>query len=397
MTSESSQQLRPFLLGLSLSLLVLVSFFGGALADRVFVIKPLDALIERNNTFFSSLSNNKEEKESLLGQLNLDQSTQTVPQIAELASKSVMTVSIKKQQQVLESVPGFFGFQVPNGQTEEIEQDIGTGFVVNDEGLVVTNRHVVSDATAEYHVIDKDNVEYTVTQIYRDPTIDMAILRVEGLTAAALPLGDSDSVKVGESVIAIGTALGEFRHTVTTGVVSGLGRAITAGDARGGSLESLENVIQTDAAINPGNSGGPLLNAAGQVIGVNVAVSAGAQNVGFAIPINVIKSSIENFNQTGKFERPFLGVSYQMITEQAALVNEVPQGAYVLTVQEDSTASEIGLQPEDIITAFAGTELKGDIQLAEEINKKKVGDQVEIEFWRDGDIQRVTVTLRAAS
>lgn len=392
---EENNQTRPFLLGLGLSILILISFFGGAIADRVFVIKPLDALIKRSDGFFST---NDSSSNSLLGQLSIPEGTQTVPQISEAASQSVVTVSIKKQQRVLEQVPGFFGFgiQVPNGRTEEIQQDIGTGFVVGEAGIIVTNRHVVSDPDAEYSVIDKNDKEHIVTQIYRDPTIDMAILKVEDLDAPVLPLGNSDAIKVGESVIAIGTALGEFRHTVTTGVVSGLGRAITAGDGLGGSIEALENVIQTDAAINPGNSGGPLLNASGQVIGVNVAVSANAQNVGFAIPINVIKASIENFNQTGKFERPFLGVSYRMITEQAALMNEVPQGAYVLGVQEGSTAAEAGIQEGDIITTFAGTVMKGDAQLAEIINSKKVGETIEIIYWRDGENKNVSVVLKSA-
>ena len=144
---------------------------------------------------------------------------------------------------------------------------------------MVTNKHVVSDVQG-YLVIDKDNKEYTVTDIYRDPANDLAIIRVEGLSKPALPMGDSDSVRVGEPAIAIGTALGEFPQSVTSGIVSGVGRGIQAGGA-GVGLENLENVIQTDAAINPGNSGGPLLNAAGEVIGVNVAVTQGAENIGF--------------------------------------------------------------------------------------------------------------------
>lgn len=398
MNQQSANQTRSFLMGLGVSLLVLLSFFGGAIADRVFVIKPLDSLIQRKSGFFSNVLKNSENNDSLLNRISVPAGSQTVPQIAEAASPSVVTVSIKKQQQVLQQIPGFFdfGMQIPSGEVEEIQQDIGTGFIVNSEGLVVTNRHVVSDPEAEYQIVDTNNKEYPVTRIYRDPTTDMAILKVEGLVAPALPLGNSDEIKVGESVIAIGTALGEFRHTVTTGVVSGLGRAITAGDAFGRTEETLENVIQTDAAINPGNSGGPLINAVGQVIGVNVAVSASAQNVGFAIPINVIKASIENFNQTGQFERPFLGVSYQMITEQAALANEVPQGAYILTIVENSIADQAGILPGDIITSFGDTDLKGDMQLAEVINNKKIGDTVIIEFWRDGEEKSAEVTLKAA-
>lgn len=164
-------------------------------------------------------------------------------------------------------------------------------------------------------------------------------------------------------MIAIGTALGQFRHTVTTGVISGLGRGIQAIDPGMGSAEEIDNVIQTDAAINPGNSGGPLLDRSGEVIGVNVAVSQGAQNIGFALPINVIKASIANFNDTGSFDRPYLGVSYRDISQEAALFNEVPQGAYVVSVVDGSSAAQAGLQAGDIITEFDGQSLK-DHQLA---------------------------------
>ncbi len=392
-----SPQVKTFFLGLSISLLVLVSFFGGAMADRVFGVKPLDYLIGRAKLSpFPATSQDSGGAGGLL-----PSSAGSVADVAEATSKSVVTVSIKQQQPVInpfdESIFGF-GFgrpQVPS-QTEEVQRDIGTGFVVSDQGLIVTNKHVVSGLPAQYTVFDKDNQEYPVSKIYRDPTNDIAIIQVEGANLPAVPLGDSDKLRVGQSVIAIGTALGEFRHTVTTGVVSGLGRGIQAGNPVGGSVEALENVIQTDAAINPGNSGGPLLDSAGSVIGVNVAVTANAQNIGFAIPINVIKTSLENFNQTGQFNRPFLGVRYQMITEQAALFNEVPQGAYVVEVTPDSSAADAGLQAGDIITELDGTSLKAT-DLAKFINSKKIGDSVTIKFWRDQQQQTVTVTLKGSS
>jgi S1-C subfamily serine protease len=221
----------------------------------------------------------------------------------------------------------------------------------------------------------------------------MAIVKAEGLNRPALPLGDSDTIRVGEAVIAIGTALGEFRHTVTTGVISGLGRGIVAGDGFS-SAEELENVIQTDAAINPGNSGGPLINALGKVIGVNVAVSQSAQNIGFAIPINVIKASLDNFNQTGQFSRPYLGVSYQMITERAALANEVPQGAYIAEVAPNSPAERIGLQPGDILVAIDDQKLK-DIELMAVLNSMRVGQTVRLEVWRAGETLTLTVPLES--
>lgn len=339
---------------------------------------------------------------SPLGELIGHNEQLSVPDIVEAAADSVLTVSIKTKQTSTNAVGGgIFGLfpldlNLPQGQNlEEVQQDIGTGFVVADGNLVVTNKHVVGNQQAEYLVIDKDNTEYKVTDIYRDPVNDMAIIRVEGLKKPALPLGDSNNIRVGESVIAIGTALGEFRHTVTTGVISGLGRMITAGDGWT-QVEQIENVIQTDAAINPGNSGGPLINGKGQVIGVNVAVSQGAENIAFSIPINVIKTSLDNFNQTGQFERPFLGVKYQMITQKAALANEVPQGAYIIEVTTGSTADELGIKPGSIITEIAGKTLK-DEELAVILNKLKVGEKVTVAWWNNGQNKSATATLRSSN
>ena len=208
-------------------------------------------------------------------------------------------------------------------------------------------------------------------------------------------MGTSENLKVGQFVIAIGTALGEFRSTVTTGIISGIGRGITAGSAFQGYVERLDNVIQTDAAINPGNSGGPLLNSAGQVIGVNVAVAAGAENIGFAIPIDVVKTAIDNFKQTGNFaSKPFLGIEYSMITEEAAILNSVPQGAYVANVITGSPAEKAGIVAGDIVTKLDGEELKNaEGGLAEVISKKKAGQSVEIEIWRDGETLKISAIL----
>jgi S1-C subfamily serine protease len=194
-------------------------------------------------------------------------------------------------------------------------------------------------------------------------------------------------------VIAIGTALGEFRHTVTTGVISGLGRGIQAGSQLGGSIEQLDNVIQTDAAINPGNSGGPLLNSVGQVIGINTAVAAQGQNIGFAIPINVVKDSLDNFEKTGKFDRAFLGVSYQIIPKETAILNNVPVGAYLRTVVEGSPAAQAGLVQGDIITKIDGQTLDDKNPLSTIISKKKSGDTVSVEYWREGQTKTIQVKL----
>ncbi|HUV46688.1 MAG TPA: trypsin-like peptidase domain-containing protein, partial [Candidatus Bathyarchaeia archaeon] len=243
-------------------------------------------------------------------------------------------------------------------------------------------------------VITKDDQEYKVTKIFRDPSIDLAILQVSAKDLKPVELGDSEKLKVGQFVIAIGTALGEFRNTVTTGVISGLGRGVTAGDPFGGYSEELENVIQTDAAINPGNSGGPLLNSFGQVIGVNVATTAGAENIGFAIPINIVKTALDDFNKTGRFERPFLGVRYQIISLELALLNEVPEGAYVVEVIDNSPAQKAGVKKGDVITKIDGQKIdekKGG--LAKIIQSKKIGERVKLEVWRDGKGLELEVTL----
>lgn len=328
-----------------------------------------------------------------------------VIEVVEKASPSVVTIGIKKTQRIITDPfsklfdPfGFFDNPRNNNQIEEknIEQDIGTGFVVSSDGLIVTNRHVVADPEAEYKVISSDNKEYEVENIYRDPSLDMAILKISGSDLKPLPMGDSDNLKAGQFVVAIGTALGEFRNTVTTGVVSGLGRGITAGDGFYSS-ERLDNVIQTDAAINPGNSGGPLLNSEGQVIGVNVATTAGADNVSFAVPINVVKNSIDNFNQTGRFDRAFLGVSYKMISRDLAILNEIPEGAYIVEVVENSAADQAGIKKGDILTKFDGENVgSSEGGLAELIGKHKIGDKINVEIWRDGEKKTATVVLEGA-
>ena len=296
---------------------------------------------------------------------------------------------------------GPFGFFQAPGQSQQNQpQSIGSGFIVSTDGLIVTNKHVVSDS-GKYQVITSNNKQYDVKQIYKDPLNDIAILKIDpsqnaGNNLKQVTMGDSGSLQVGQFVVAIGTALGQFRNTVTTGVISGLGRGVQAGDPYAGFVENLNDVIQTSAAINPGNSGGPLVNSSAQVIGINTAVAQNGQNIGFALPINVVKDSLNNFNQTGQFNRPYLGVAYKTITQDVALLNSVPQGAYIQEVVTGSPADKAGLQAGDIITSINGDKLNATTELAAIIGKKKVGDSVSITYWRDGNSQSVTVSLSAA-
>lgn len=314
---------------------------------------------------------------------------------------SVVTIGISKitsSRDFFEVDPfsPFSPFRRIPGREEKIEENIGSGFIVSENGLIVTNKHVVADTDATYKVLTNDDKQYTVEKIYRDPLNDLAILRISANGLKPLPLGDSAHLKLGQMVVAIGTPLGEFKNSVTSGIISGLGRGITAGSPFEDYVERLDNVIQTDAAISPGNSGGPLVNLSGQAIGVNAAISQSGQNIGFAIPINIVKELIKNFNEAGgKIVHPFLGVRYKMIDRQTAILNDIPEGAYIISVVEDSPAAQAEIQEEDIITEFDGQKIKGDDDqtLQKLISQKKVGDRVRLTIWRDGKTMEKTVIL----
>lgn len=383
------KELKTFLLGAGLGVLMMGCLISGAWLDRVSRFEFLDKLAGRR----------KADEAGSGGQIEKQVVSEesVVIDVVERVTPGVVTVSISKVQTLVNPFDfwgQFFGVPKTLPKTKKIEQDIGSGFIISEDGLIVTNKHVVSDREAKYKVVIGEDEVVEVADIYRDPVSDLAILKVNKTGLKPLELGDSDKLKVGQMVIAIGTALGEFRSTVTTGVISGLGRGIVAGDYFSGS-ERLDNVIQTDAAINPGNSGGPLLDSSGRVIGVNVAMSANGENIGFALPINLVKESIETFKSTGEFDRPYLGVAYRMISKRAALLNEVPQGAWVEEVMEDSPAQKAGIESGDIIVEVDGQKLTEaeDASLANLINRKKIGQVVEVKIWRQGEEKAVKVTL----
>jgi serine protease Do len=384
-------KLKKIFIGLAIAIVIISSLLGGAISDRLFGYKILDKILPRSSSG------------PLITQQKILTEESVVIDVVEKVGPSVVTINIEKEQPTnpfnIEFGPFGFVFPgLPQEKTQKVEQNIGTGFIISEDGLIVTNKHVVSDTKASYRVITKDDKTYEVQKIFRDPANDLAILKIGVSGLKPIELGDSDKLKVGQFVIAIGTALGEFKNTVTTGVISGLGRGITAGSAFEGYAERLDNVIQTDAAINPGNSGGPLLNSAGQVIGINVAVSAEGQNIGFAIPINIVKEALENFNKTGKFERPFVGIRYRMISRDVALMNDVPQGAYIVEVITGSPADKAGIKSGDIVTKFNGQSLKEEnVDLAKLISQKKVGERVTLTIWRDGKEMDKEITLEEFS
>ena len=336
------------------------------------------------------------------------------------AQPAVVSIVISKDVPVIERYYSngnldpfsqFFGngifppFQVPqlrqNG-TEKKEIGGGSGFLVSSDGLIVTNKHVVSEEGAEYTVFLNDGTKHEAKLVARDPVNDIAVIKIEASRLPFLEFADSSSLQVGQSVIAIGNALGEFKNTVSTGVVAGLSRSITAGDATGSSDE-LNEVIQTDAAINPGNSGGPLLNLSGRVIGVNVAIAQDSQNVGFALPANEVKATVESVQKNGKITRAYIGVRYTQITPAIKEKNKlsVEYGALVirgetpeeLAVIPGSPANKAGIVEGDIILEADGKKLEGTTTLSSVIAKKQPGDTVSLKVLSKGEEKTVSVKL----
>ena len=276
------------------------------------------------------------------------------------------------------------------------ESSIGTGFIVDPTGLIVTNSHVVDDIGGEYSVVLSDGETYEVTDIHLDEISDLAILEINARGLPVVELGDSDAIKVGQKAIAIGNALGRFSNTVTVGVVSGIARQLTARGSLG-DTKTYEGAIQTDAALNPGNSGGPLLNSAGQVIGINVATTLGADNIGFAVPVNALKPILEIFLQEGRIIRPFLGVSYTIITQEVSELRDFPQGAFISKVIPNTPAEKAGLERGDIITAIDDKQVTSDNSLGKIVNSHKVGDFIDMTVDRDGEILHFGATLEEFS
>lgn len=397
-SKDSSLRSKALVLGALIMILVLLGVGSGIFGLRKHSLK-LSEFSDKIRMFGKTVGPNN------IGSSNVrvvSEESVTID-VVKKVTPSVVTIGITKDQPVFEYGSqdpfdpfGFFSRPRQQG-LKQVKQDIGTGFIVKSDGLIVTNKHVVGDTNAKYRVVTTDDKTYEVQKIYRDPNNDLAILKIEATNLPPIEMGDSSKLQVGQFALAIGTALGEFRSTVTTGVVSGLGRGITAGTPFEGS-EKLENVIQTSAAVNPGNSGGPLLNSSGQVIGVNVAVASGAQNIGFALPVNLLKESLKQFEANGQFApKAYLGVEYQMVSRQLAIINEIPEGAYVQNVVSGSPAEKAGIQEGDIITKVDGKMVRdSDGGLVAIVSGKKVGDQVELTVYRDNESKTLRLTLEGA-
>ncbi len=322
------------------------------------------------------------------GNAVVSQEEEDISSVASKVGPSVVSIVTKNQAQ------SYFGTQTQEGA--------GTGIIITADGYVLTNKHVVS-GSEELAVIASDGTTYQdVKVVGTDPLNDLAFVKINGVNdLKPATLGDSSSIRIGQKVVAIGNSLGEFQNTVTSGIISGTGRPVSASE--GNSVETLTDLIQTDAAINPGNSGGPLTNLSGQVIGINTAVAQDAQSIGFAIPINSAKGIIKNLQKTGKVERAYLGINYVTITPDVAKQYNlsVKKGAYVFSgngqpaVISGSPADKAGIKEKDVITKVGDIEVGERGSVASLVSEYGTGDTVELAILRDGKTMTVKVTLEA--
>jgi len=297
--------------------------------------------------------------------------------------------------------------ELPHTQSGKIRVGGGSGFLVDSDGIIITNKHVVRDPEAEYVVTTITEDTYNAKVIARDPLNDVAVLTIDAQNLPSLSMGDSNRIQLGQSVLAVGTALGEFQNTVSAGIVSGLSRFITAFTDMAGHSERLHGLIQTDAAINPGNSGGPLVNLEGDVIGINSAVVFGAQNIGFAIPINRVKRDLQELKKYGHIRRPFLGVRYvlvnPLITKRFRL--PVDHGAFILregipgrsAIVPGSAAEKAGLQEGDIIMELNHSSINEKVVIEDVLEKVKFGDIIPMKIIREGKEMDVKVLVEENS
>lgn len=354
-------------------------FIGGWASDRV-----------RNDTNVSNASDS-------VKQQIVSSEADLIANVAKEVGQSVVSINVTSQGVTQD----FFGMQ------RSFEQaSAGTGIIVSESGYIMTNKHVVPVGTNGLKITLFDGTVLDAEVVARDPRNDIAFIKIidkKDKTLKVARLGDTSKIQVGDKVITIGNALGQFQNTVTSGIISGFGRDITAGDSRGGGSEDLTNLIQTDAAINSGNSGGPLVNLSGEVIGINTAItgSASGQSLGFAIPINDIKNQITSVLEKGKIERPYLGVQYRAIDDRFAFMFNLPvkRGAY-LPPSEDGTspvvsgspAAKAGLKEKDIITKIDDTPVDEKNDLVTILGTKKVDEVVTLTVLRDG--KEITVDVK---
>ena len=372
-------------------ILFLVSILSGGLAGFFVGQKIFEERLQRLEDFQKNISLEIKDASDFSNQYSLEREEQSVVKIVKENSPAVVSIIVTKDIPKVDSFfndPFFRQFYFGDElefETETREIGGGTGFIVNKDGFIITNRHVVDDEKADYSVMFNDGETLSAEVLAKDSFLDVAILKVEAKNLPTVELGNSDDLNIGQTVLAIGNSLGEFDNTVSKGIISGLKRQVEAGNSLG-QTELLEEVIQTDAAINPGNSGGPLFNLSGKVIGINVAIAQGAENIGFTIPINQVKDIYQSVKENGKIVRPYLGVRYLMINEQIQEINDlkVDHGALILRgnsrselpVLPGSPADKAGLSEYDIILEINGEKLTEKNNLAKALRKRRVGEEI---------------------
>lgn len=371
----NNQKLSPKLIAIC----VIASLISGLLGAGLIFALQRDGLIGKGvgGIIVSSEDGNKDVPES----------QRTIAAVADKVSPSVVSISTAQSGQ----------------RSNRVFQGAGTGIIVSSNGYIVTNKHVVDGARNISVATTAGDIYDNVKLVGSDPLNDVAFLKVSGVDdMKPATIGDSLTLSIGQPVVAIGNSLGEYQNTVTSGIVSGLGRPIIAQSGDGTSYESLSDLIQTDAAINPGNSGGPLVNLSGQVVGINTAVATEAQGIGFAIPISAVKGMLKGVVETGEVNRPYIGVRYLDITPVVAKSNDLPvkNGAYVSSelvsgnaIEPDGPADKAGIKDGDIIVAVNGTDIGPNASLSSLISQYQPGDEVELKIMRDGDERTVDVTL----
>jgi len=325
----------------------------------------------------------------------------SIIKIAKKTCPAVITIVVSKD---LPKIEGFYMFpfggkdyMMPKmdqiGDNEKTQIGGGSGFIISKDGYILTSNHVVSEITADYTIILEPKKKYPAKVLARNPINDVAVLKIDAKDLPYLELADSNKIELGEEVVAIGNALGEFHDTLSAGIVSGLSRYITAVHGLSQQTENLRGLIQTDAAINPGNSGGPLVNRQAKVIGINTAMIMGAQNIGFAIPINYAKKDFEEVKKYGKIIVPFLGVKYVIISKEMAKVNKLPVDDGALVVREtlgespvikDSPAEKAGVKEFDIILECQEEKITLKNPLANILQKHKIGEKIPLKVLREG-------------
>lgn len=395
---------------------ILTGFLGG-LMGGVVVNSTIQA-----NLLQPNISTNAKNEQSQPVQKPYSEDTMTIDSIKKV-SPAVVSIVESQSLKVYQRTTGNPLIDIqPNSSYDIVQQKIGggTGFIISDDGVVLTNRHVVSNKDVQYTIVTNDGTEYDGGVVSIDPFNDLAVLQMLKKGDLAKPklarnklsglpvvkLGDSDSLEIGQKVLAIGYALGEFKNTVTSGIISAKGRDIVANGGLAAPEQSLVNLLQTDAAINPGNSGGPLINLNGEVVGIDVATALSGSNIGFAIPINDVKFSVESVKKNGRIIRPELGVRHMILNKQIAeqLKLDIDHGALlvgdeakgVFAVIPGGAADKAGLKIKDVILSVDGKDISEQYPLQQAIGQHNPGDTVTLKVWRSGATIDVKVKLDEA-